>query len=139
MSPTARAAAAVVLAGVWINVMEFLRNQVLFLDRWEDLYASLGLTFPAEPVNAAAWVVWAFVFAALIFAVSRRFTLLWTTVLLWVAGFVLMWLVIGNLDVLPAGLLWFAVPWSVLEVFGAAVICVKLAPAPAAASAPTVR
>lgn len=135
MSPTVRAIVAVIVAGIWINVMEFLRNQVVLLGRWEDHYAALGLTFPAEPVNAAAWVAWAFVFAALVFAVSRRFTLLWTTALLWVAGFVLMWLVIGNLDVLPVGILWFAVPWSALEVFVAALICVRLAP-PAAGAGP---
>jgi hypothetical protein len=46
----------------------------------------------------------------------------------WIAGFVMMWLVIGNMNVLPFGLLWIAVPWSVVEVWGAVSIARRLAP-----------
>jgi hypothetical protein len=45
------------------------------------------------------------------------------------AGFVMMWLVIGNLGVLPYGLLFIAVPLSLLEAFLAAFIIVKLSDA----------
>jgi hypothetical protein len=41
-------------------------------------------------------------------------------------GFVLMWMVIGNLGVLPAAILPVAVPLSMLEAFGAAWIIKKL-------------
>jgi hypothetical protein len=42
-------------------------------------------------------------------------------------AFVLMWLVIGNMDVLPLGLLWVALPLSILEVTVAAIIIRALA------------
>jgi len=128
MSPAARSILAFVLAGMWINASEFFRNQVLLLSRWEDHYGSLGLTFPAEPKNAAVWVVWGFVFAGFTYAISRRFGLAATTLLGWTAAFPMMWLVTWNLDMLPVGILWYAVPLSVLEAFVAALICVKLAP-----------
>jgi hypothetical protein len=133
MSPTARAVLAVVAAGIWINASEFVRNQVLLLGRWKDHYASLGLTFPTEPKNAAMWVVWGFVFAGVTFAVSRRFGLGATTLIGWTTAFLMMWLVTWNLSVLPLAILWFAVPLSVLEAFVAAYICRKLAPATAMA------
>jgi len=41
-------------------------------------------------------------------------------------GFVLMWLVIGNINVLPYGILIFAVPLSVLEAFIATLIIKKM-------------
>ena len=128
MSPTVRAVLAVLAAGIWINASEFGRNQVLLLSRWKDHYASLGLAFPTEPKNAAMWVVWGFVFAGVTFGVSRRFGLGATTLIGWVTAFLMMWLVTWNLSVLPLGILWFAVPLSVLEAFVAAYICRKLAP-----------
>lgn len=43
------------------------------------------------------------------------------------AGFVLMWLVIGNMAVLPFGILPVAIPLSALEVIVAAFIIFKMA------------
>jgi hypothetical protein len=134
---TTRTIATIVLAGIWINASEFFRNQVLLLGRWKDHYDSLGLAFPADPKNAAAWVVWGFVFAVVVYAISRRFDLATTTLLGWITAFVMMWLVTWNLDVLPLGILWFAVPLSLLEAFVAALICRKLAPAETASSTAT--
>jgi hypothetical protein len=37
-----------------------------------------------------------------------------------------MWLVVGNMGVLPFGILYFAIPLSLLEVFLATLIIVKL-------------
>jgi hypothetical protein len=106
---------AVLAAWVWILLSEFVRNSLLFHGLWEAHYQSLGLTFPNAPENGAIWAAWSLVFAVLIFILSRRFSIVETFLLAWTMGFVLMWLVIGNLGVLPLGLLWFAVPLSLLE------------------------
>jgi hypothetical protein len=44
----------------------------------------------------------------------------------WFVGFVLMWVVIGNMGVLPKGLLYIAIPLSLLEAFLASFIIKKL-------------
>jgi len=49
-----------------------------------------------------------------------------TTFLSWFAGFVLMWLVAGNLGVLPFGILLYAIPLSLIEAFVATYILFKL-------------
>jgi len=126
-SGTRRPVLAVMLAGVWVNLCEFVRNQVLFSAHWQEHYRGMGLVFPAQPVNAMLWVVWSFLLAGTAFAVSRRFGLLQTTFLTWVMGFVMMWVVIWNLAVLPVGILPIAVPFSFVEALGAAFICRKLA------------
>jgi hypothetical protein len=110
----------ILLATIWISISEFVRNQLLFKSFWVEHYQGMGLTFPAAPLNGAMWGVWSLLFAIFIFIIARKFTLLQTTFIAWFAGFVLMWVVIGNLDVLPFGLLWFAVPLSLLEAFLAA-------------------
>jgi hypothetical protein len=117
----------VFLATVWISVSEFMRNQVLFQSYWVSHYQKLGLAFPSAPINGALWGFWSLCFAVAVFIIAKKFTLLQTFLLSWFVGFVLMWITIGNLGVLPLTLLWFAVPLSLLEAFIAAWIVKKTA------------
>lgn len=119
---------AILAATVWISANEFLRNQVVLIDHWTGHYAGLGLSFPGEPLNGAVWGLWSLCFAYAIHILSRRFSLLLTGALAWFVGFVLMWLAIGNLGVLPLSVLPIAIPWSMVEAFGAAWIVVRLDP-----------
>ena len=109
----------ILLATLWIGASEFVRNQLLLASYWVDHYRNMGLEFPASPVNGIVWMIWSAVFASLIYILRDKFSQLETIALGWVIGFVLMWLVIGNLGVLPYTLLWFAIPLSVVEVYGA--------------------
>lgn len=119
---------AILLAGLWINASEFFRNEVLVKSLWTAHFQSLGLTFPSAPLNGALWMLWGFVFAMVVLAISRRASLLQTTFVLWLIAFPLMWLVLWNLSVLPVGILPYAVPLSLLEVLVATLICRKVAP-----------
>ena len=112
----------VVLATIWISVSEFVRNEFLVKSFWTKHYQDLGLTFPSEPVNGAMWGLWSLLFAVAIFIIAKKFTLVQTTFLSWFVAFVMMWVVIGNLDVLPYGTLVYAVPLSILESFVATLI-----------------
>ncbi len=115
----------VLLATIWISISEFVRNQLLFQSYWVDHYQAMGLEFPAEPVNGAMWGVWSLLFAVAIFIVSKKFSFWQTVLYAWFIGFVLMWVVIGNLGVLPYVLLVYAVPLSFLEVLVAVFIIMK--------------
>lgn len=111
---------------VWISISEFARNQFLVKKFWDTHYSSMGLVFPSEPINGAIWGVWSLLFAISIFIISKKFNLLHTTFLSWFVGFVLMWVVTGNLGVLPFEILFIAVPLSMLEAFLASFIIRKL-------------
>lgn len=113
---------AILLATLWISISEFVRNQLLFKSYWTLHYQGLGITFPSAPVNGAMWGVWSLLFAIAIYFIAKKFSLLQTTMLSWFMAFVMMWVAIGNLGVLPYGLLLFAVPLSLLEAFIAASI-----------------
>ncbi len=118
---------AILATTVWISLNEFLRNQLVLIDHWTAHYTSMGLTFPGEPINGAVWGIWSLCFAVAIFFMARRSSLLETGALAWGAGFVLMWLVVGNLGMLPMSILPYAIPWSMVEAFGAAWIMKRLA------------
>jgi hypothetical protein len=117
----------ILLATIWISISEFVRNTFLLHDYWIDHYSNLGLIFPEEPINGAVWGIWSLCFAISIYIISRKFSLIQTTFLSWFVGFVFMWLVVGNMGVLPFGILAIAIPLSVLEAFLATFIIVKLA------------
>ena len=117
---------AILAATLWISISEFARNQFIVQSFWTKHYESLGLTFPAKPVNGAVWGLWSLLFAIFIFILSRKFNLFQTTLISWLAGFLMMWVVIGNMGVLPFGLLPAAIPLSLLEAFLAALIIKKL-------------
>lgn len=117
MNKTTKAILAILLTTIWIVASEFIRNELLFKSYWVDHYKSLGLVFPSEMINGMIWGIWALVFAIAIYFISRKFNLMQTFLISWLLGFVLMWLVIGNMGVLPVGILVFAVPLSLLEAF----------------------
>jgi hypothetical protein len=116
----------VLLATIWISISEFVRNEFILKSYWTNHYESMGLIFPSEPINGAVWGIWSLCFAIGIFIISQKFSFIQATLLSWFVGFVLMWIVTGNMNVLPFGILPFAIPLSILEVFGAAFIIIKM-------------
>jgi hypothetical protein len=126
MATLRRTVLPILLATIWISISEFVRNTFILHHYWTEHYSTLGMTFPEQPVNGAVWGIWSLCFAIATFIFSRKFTLVQTTLLSWFVGFVLMWLVIGNMGVLPFGILFYAVPLSVLEAFVASFIIFKL-------------
>lgn len=116
----------VFLATMWISLSEFIRNEFLVKSYWTEHYQSLGMTFPSGPVNGAVWGIWSLLFAVSIFIIAKEFTMIRTTFLSWFVAFIMMWVVIGNLGVLPYGLLLYAIPLSILESFIATFIIKRL-------------
>jgi len=116
----------IVLATLWISISEFGRNEFLLKTYWTTHFENLGIEFPSEPINGAVWGLWSLCFAIAIFIISKKFSLVQTTLLSWFVGFVLMWISSGNMGVFPFGLLIYAVPLSLLEAFLASYIVKKL-------------
>ncbi len=115
----------VFLASACISISEFVRNEFLLKSYWTAHYEKMGLIFPAEPINGAFWGIWSLCFAIAIYIIAQKFSLIQTTLLTWLVGFVLMWIVIGNMNVLPFAILPFAIPLSILETFVASFIIFK--------------
>ena len=72
------------------------------------------------------WGLWALLLAVAVVWLAQRYTLWAVGLTAWWVGFLLMWVVIGNLGVLPMDILPVAVPWSLVEAFGAAWIARRL-------------
>lgn len=106
----------IVLAGLWITLSEFLRNEILFKNYWVNHFNSLGLVFQTTPVNGIGWLIWSFILAFNIYRLLLRLCFWEVFGLTWLMAFVMMWITCFNLQVLPVSLLLLAVPLSMLEV-----------------------
>jgi hypothetical protein len=115
----------ILFATIWISISEFVRNEFLLKSYWLNHYENMGLVFPSEPINGAIWGLWSLLFAIAIFIIATKFDLFPTFLLSWLVGFVLMWVVTGNMGVLPFSILTFAIPLSLLEAFLATWIIFK--------------
>ncbi len=112
----------ILFATIWISISEFVRNEFIVKTYWTEHCKSLGLIFPDEPINGAIWGLWSLLFATAVFIIAGKFSLLQTTFLSWFVAFVMMWVALGNLGVLPFRLLYVAIPLSLLEAFIASLI-----------------
>jgi hypothetical protein len=117
---------AIGVAAIWITASEFLRNEFLFKSYWINHFHSMGLEFVTLPINGILWTLWSFGLAYLIFRLISKFSFLETMLLAWLPSFAMMWITTYNLQVLPLGLLIFAIPLSLFEVFLAMVIIRQL-------------
>jgi len=117
---------AIIAVFLWISGTLFLRNKILLKEYWINHYEQMGLVFPSEPINGIVWVIWSLLFAVAIIIFSKKFSLTNTALLSWFTGFVLVEIVVGNLGVLPFGILVYAIPMSLLEVFIAAFLAKKI-------------
>lgn len=117
---------AILLSGLWLNANEFLRNEIVFKNLWINKFDNLNLTFPSQALNGIMWIIWGFIFCASLTLLLEKFSCIKSSIITWLLGFVLMWIVCWNLNTLPTKILFFAVPWSLAEVYIAALISKKL-------------
>jgi hypothetical protein len=115
----------IILAGLWITVSEFIRNEVLFKSYWINRFNALGLQFNTTPLNGMMWILWSFIMAFVIYRLLQRLCFWEVFGLSWLSAFLMMWIVIFNLQVLPVKLLISAVPLSMLEILVAEFILKK--------------
>jgi hypothetical protein len=55
--------ASIILAGTWITISEFVRNELLLKEYWVRHYNSIGLQFETLPLNGILWMVWSYALA----------------------------------------------------------------------------
>lgn len=72
---------AIIAAGVWMNLNEFIRNELLLKDHWVSYFQNLGLSFPSTPINSAIWCLWTFIFCTALVLLTTKFSILKSTLL----------------------------------------------------------
>jgi len=115
----------ILLTGIWINVAITIGWMLILKSYWIEKFQSLNLVFPTGLINNITWMIWGFMLATIIFILLKKFSVLYTTLLAWFVAFVMMWVIVWNIGVLPTGMLAFNIPNTLLIIFIGAWICKK--------------
>jgi hypothetical protein len=118
----------ILVTGIWINISETIRWELIVKSYWIEYYRNLDLVFPIELANNLIWMMWGFLVALVIFILSKKFNLLLTTFISWISIFVMLWIVLWNINMLPTEILKYVIPLSFIEVLVGAWICTKVSP-----------
>jgi hypothetical protein len=112
----------ILLISLWINIFETLR-WILFAKPEIDMYfKAANLLLPNEPINNILWLIWGIIIAVMIFTISKKFKVLQTTIIVWIAVYVMHWIALWNFAVLPINVLLLAFPLTFINIFVGAII-----------------
>ena len=111
------------VVSIWINIFETLR-WILFAKPDIDIhFKAANLVLPNEPINNILWLIWGIIIAVMIFIISKKFKVLPTTFMVWITVYIMHWIALWNMAVLPINILWLAVPLTFINVLVGALIC----------------
>jgi len=113
----------ILLTGIWINVSITIGWMLILEGYWIEKYQSLNIVFPTGLTNNIVWMIWGFMYGIAIFILSKKFSVLQTTLISWFAAFAMMWVIVWNIGVLPTGMLLFNIPNTLFITLIGAWIC----------------
>jgi len=116
----------ILLIGIWLNVAITIGWLFILEGYWIEKYQSLNLSFPTGLINNITWMIWGFMFATVIFILSKISTTLKTTFLSWLVAFIMPWTMIWTIGVLPTEMLLFNIPFTLIVTYIGALICKRL-------------
>jgi hypothetical protein len=106
----------ILLVSIWINIFETLRWMLFAKPEIDMHFQAVNLVLPNEPINNLLWLIWGIIIAVMIFIVSKKFKVLQTTFIVWITVYVMHWIALWNMAVLPINILWLAVPLTFINV-----------------------
>ena len=112
----------ILLVSLWVNIFETLRWMLFAKPDIDMHFKAANLVLPDEPVNNLLWLIWGIIIAVMIFIVSKKFKVLQTTFIVWITVYVMHWIALWNMAVLPINILWLAVPLTFINVLVGALI-----------------
>ena len=110
------------LVSIWINIFETLRWMLFAKPEIDMHFKAANIVLPNEPINNFLWLIWGIIIAVMIFIVSKKFKVLQTTFIVWITVYVMNWIALWNMAVLPINILWLAVSLTFINVLVGALI-----------------
>ncbi len=106
----------ILIISLWINIAETLRWLLYSKAYFLEVYQSLNLVLPFGPIYLILWLIWGILLSTIIYIISKKYTLLQTTVMIWIMAFLMVWITLFNLNVLPLSMLWLVIPLSFIDI-----------------------
>lgn len=112
----------VVAGWMWISACEFGINAYWLKAQWEEYFSALGTGFPGAPMQLLVWAGWALLYALTLRMLLARFGAIFAGLISWFMVFGLMFVALGNINLISVEMLTLVVPATLAEALSAAVI-----------------
>ncbi|SOB91110.1 hypothetical protein SAMN05877809_101295 [Rhodobacter sp. JA431] len=112
----------IVAGWVWISACEFGINSYWLQSEWEDYFGALGVDYPGEPMQLLVWAGWALLYALCLRMLLVRFGGLFAGLISWFMVFGLMFVALGNINLMTQDFLTLIVPATLAEAVSAALV-----------------
>jgi hypothetical protein len=106
----------IIIVSIWINIAETLRWVFFTKDYFIKHYQDMNLVLPFGPLYLVLWLIWGILLSVMIFIISKKFTILQTTFIIWLMAFFMVWITLFNMNALPVSILWLVVPLSFISI-----------------------
>jgi len=106
----------IIIISLWINIAETLRWILFSQSHFMEHYQRLNLVLPFGPIVLILWLLWGILLSVVIYTISKKYTLLQTVGIIWIMAYLMVWIALYNLNVLPVSMLWLVIPLSFINI-----------------------
>jgi hypothetical protein len=112
----------VIIISIWINVAETIRWMVFAKPYFLSHTQKMNIEPPSGPLYLIIWLVWGVLLALFIYIISRKFSLIETTIIIWLSVYSGIWIMLFNLSLVTFPILVTIAAFCFIEIFFAALI-----------------
>ena len=107
----------VIILSIWINVAETIRWIVFAKPYFISQYQKMNIEPPSGPLYLIIWFAWGVLLALLIYIISRKFSLIETTIIIWLSVYSGIWIMLFNLSLVTFPILFTIAAFCFIEIF----------------------
>ena len=106
----------VIIISIWINIAETLRWILFAKPYFIKHFINRNIEPPGGALYLIIWFVWGILISVIIFFISKKFSLLKSTLIIWFAVFSGIWIMLFNLNVITVPILLILMSFCFVEI-----------------------
>lgn len=106
----------VIIISIWINAAETIRWILFAKPYFLKYFQNRNIEPPGGLLYLIIWLVWGILISVIIFNISKKFSLLKSTLIIWFAVFSGIWIMLFNLKVITIPVLLILMSFCFIEI-----------------------
>ena len=107
----------VIILSIWINLAETIRWIAFAKPYFVNHTQNMNIEQPSGPLYLIIWFVWGVLLALLIYIISRKFSFIETTIIIWLSVYSGIWIMLFNLSLVTFPILIAIAAFCFIEIF----------------------
>lgn len=107
----------IIIISIWINVAETVRWILFAKPYFLRHFQNMNIEPPGGPLYLIIWIVWGVFLSIIIFIISKKYSLLKTSGIIWFTAYSGIWIMLFNLSVVTIPILLVIMSFCFIEIF----------------------